>query len=537
MRKRSGRPPRYAAVPNETIDDAVQLDFMALALLTILLRHRDGWDITMARIGHRYGYGEEAMAGAMGLLQAARYVVKVRYMRREGNQWATEVAVYDVPATDDEVDDLLAAIEEENPDARRIEVIPPTKTAIEKAAKRRTKIVPRLREIRDSGTTWGNTVKPQVVPDSGVSRDSGDPGVTKKTNSKKKTNTKNPPDLRPSVPAGSGVREAQAPAARTDGRGGSIEEDQEAVPVPAGGGGQGGGVTHDATLEPGGPEAKTAATAGGASAGGPVRVDASPGVGLLLAIGAERPELLLTGRTLRDQGVMVTGLLEAGWPVPLLRELVMRPLPDPLRRTVGAVISGRLKAAAAMPVPGSAARAAVPRQAPALEGSGPGERRWEDGPTPSPARWQDMQEEREQLRRGVDRHPGCEADDGLCPTLAVVGENLCAAHLGWPLCPGFDGYTCPVRTRDGGQCATCREQEYLLHLAETLPAREAEDGTCPGYHGPCGRPVVIEGLCGQCRLSSQADRDRIEREWQAAAAAAVAAAQAEEAREAAPAPF
>ncbi|MET7584638.1 hypothetical protein [Streptomyces microflavus] len=358
----------------------------------------------------------------------------------------------------------------------------------------------------------------------------------------KNTQSKNPgkndgPPVRPSIPAGSGVREAQAPAARTDGRGGGIEEDQESGPVPAGDGGQEGGVTHDATPEPIGPEAKAPATARDASAGGPVRVDASPGVDLLLAIGAEQPDLLLTGRTLRDQGVMLTGLLEAGWPVPLLRELVMRPLPDPLRRTVGAVISGRLKAAAAMPVPGSAAGAAVPRQAPALEGSGPGERRWEDGPTPSPARWQDMQEEREQLRRGIDRHPGCEADDGLCPTLAVVGDTRCAAHLGWSLCPGFDGYTCPVRTRDGGQCTTCHEQEYLLHLAETLPAREAENGTCPGYHGPCGRPVVIEGLCGQCRLASQADRDRIEREWAAAAAAAVATSQAEEAREAVPVPL
>ncbi|MER7043078.1 hypothetical protein [Streptomyces microflavus] len=39
---------------------------------------------------------------------------------------------------------------------------------------------------------------------------------------------------------------------------------------------------------------------------------------LLLAIGAEQPDLLLTGRTLRDQGVMLTGLLEAGWLVPLV---------------------------------------------------------------------------------------------------------------------------------------------------------------------------------------------------------------------------
>lgn len=117
---------------------------------------------------------------------------------------------------------------------------------------------------------------------------------------------------------------------------------------------------------------KDASNGGGVPVAGPMRVDASPGVDLLLAIGAERPELLLTGRTLRDQGVMLTGLLEAGWLVPLLRELVMRPLPEPLRRTVGAVVSGRLKAAAAMPVPGSAVGAAVPRQAPALELPGPG---------------------------------------------------------------------------------------------------------------------------------------------------------------------
>ncbi|MFI7288392.1 hypothetical protein ACIBRY_17325 [Streptomyces anulatus] len=82
-----------------------------------------------------------------------------------------------------------------------------------------------------------------------------------------------------------------------------------------------------------------------------MRVDASPGVELLLAIGAEHRELLLTGPTLRDQGLMVTGLLDAGWPVPLLWEVIARPLPDPLRTTVGGVISGRLKVAASTATP------------------------------------------------------------------------------------------------------------------------------------------------------------------------------------------
>jgi hypothetical protein len=223
-----------------------------------------------------------------------------------------------------------------------------------------------------------------------------------------------------------------------------------------------------------------------------VRVDPSPGVDLLLAIGAARPELLLTGKTLRDQGVMATGLLEAGWPVPLLWEVIARPLPDPIEKTVGAVISGRLKVAAAMPVPGSAAGAAVvPHQAPGPDRAAPGEgRRWDDAPTPLPLAWAELEQQRDQLRRGIDLNPGCEADDGLCPTLAVVGETRCALHLGWPLCPGLDGYTCTVRTRTD-QCATCQDEARYARIDAALPAA-TDDGTCPGHDGPCGRPPSPE---------------------------------------------
>lgn len=197
MRKRSGRPPRFAAVPNETIDDAVSLDFMALALLTILLRHRDGWDITLAEIGTKYGYGRDAMANAMGLLQVARYVVKIRLMSAEGTQWSTEVCVYDTPATDAEITALLAAASKE-PGVRVVQVIEPTKSALENAAKRRSKLqpkgrqratptvtVPRVPENPYSGSTCGNASSSQVGPDCGVSRQSGDPAVFKKTVGKK----------------------------------------------------------------------------------------------------------------------------------------------------------------------------------------------------------------------------------------------------------------------------------------------------------------------------------------------------------------
>ncbi|MFC7634679.1 hypothetical protein ACFQWA_00020 [Streptomyces thermogriseus] len=141
MRKRSGRPPKYAAIPNETIDNAVSLDFMALGLLTVLLRHQDGWEITLREIGEKYGYGRDAMAAAMGLLQVAQYVVKVRYQVAGTNQWATDVVVYDVPATEDEIRDLLATINDE-PDVRpgTAQVIQPTRKAFEAAEKRREKL-------------------------------------------------------------------------------------------------------------------------------------------------------------------------------------------------------------------------------------------------------------------------------------------------------------------------------------------------------------------------------------------------------------
>ncbi|WNI31467.1 hypothetical protein [Streptomyces sp. ITFR-6] len=191
MRKRSGRPPRFAQVPNETVDDSPNLDLTALGLLTVFLRHKDGWDITLADIGAQYGYGEDAMAKAIGMLQVARYVVKVRVMGA-GNQWRTEMAVYAPPATDVEVDELLAAIREEDPAVRRAEVIEPTATAIKKVAARRKKLAeaqPRKRS-RKASPTPGNpgvgkrddgTGSSQVSPDSGVSRDPENPRVSKNT--------------------------------------------------------------------------------------------------------------------------------------------------------------------------------------------------------------------------------------------------------------------------------------------------------------------------------------------------------------------
>ncbi|WP_351237438.1 helix-turn-helix domain-containing protein [Streptomyces sp. NPDC002133] len=105
-----------------------------------------------------------------------------------------------------------------------------------------------------------------------------------------------------------------------------------------------------------------------------------PGVELLLAIGAEKAELLLFGKPLMDQGRVVTGMLERGWtPAQLRHVIASRPLPDPLKKTVGAVIGGRLKQACAAPPPSSMAH--ILDQAPTEGDARYAAGRWQHRPT------------------------------------------------------------------------------------------------------------------------------------------------------------
>ena len=139
-RTRHGRQRSFASIPNATIDDAEHLDFMALGLLTVLLRQKDGWDMTLERVGKKYGYGREALANAMGLLQVARYVVKVRVQIGGGGHWFTEIVTYDTPASDEEVSELLMAMAAE-PLVMDVRLIEPTKTAQNRAKARATKLM------------------------------------------------------------------------------------------------------------------------------------------------------------------------------------------------------------------------------------------------------------------------------------------------------------------------------------------------------------------------------------------------------------
>lgn len=84
----------------------------------------------------------------------------------------------------------------------------------------------------------------------------------------------------------------------------------------------------------------------------PRRIVRNPGVDLLVAIGAEKPEFLLTGKTLQDQGMAVAGMLLEGWKPEQLRQIIAgRPLPDQISTTVGALVASRLRQALTGPVP------------------------------------------------------------------------------------------------------------------------------------------------------------------------------------------
>jgi hypothetical protein len=267
----------------------------------------------------------------------------------------------------------------------------------------------------------------------------------------------NGPPVRPSVPDPGARARTDSTEGRTDGEGGDVVQEQG--PAVAGGG----AATADA-----GPD-KTRATK-------PVAVTA--GVALLLSIGAEVPALLLSGQTLADQGAMVTGMLESGWSPGQLRQVIAgRPLPHPIRTTVGGVISARLRAAVAAPAPGSVPR--LPAQS-----SGPEAVGGLAEVTPVPPSWAAQQAALEAATAGRGPLRDCDGDGGLCPRLAVPGESMCAEHLGWELCP-----QCTARrVRPGRElCGRCEDDngrpmpsdsEFAALLAEAARrAKEADTAT------------------------------------------------------------
>ncbi|MFF2517648.1 hypothetical protein [Streptomyces sp. NPDC058086] len=168
-----------------------------------------------------------------------------------------------------------------------------------------------------------------------------------------------------------------------------------------------------------------------------------PGIRLLLEIGASRPELLLTGKPLTDQGRVATVMMDAGWSAEQLRHVITgRPLPHPVRTSVGAIIAARLRAAQAYPPPDSAADH---HDAP------PWDEPYASATTERSSMGAAARSVPEALTyRALVECAGC----GVPAT--APGEDLCPACLGWPLCRTCPGPTPRRAHPDGdGRCRTC----------------------------------------------------------------------------------
>ncbi|MFC9161928.1 hypothetical protein ACFTZ8_13980 [Streptomyces fungicidicus] len=173
-----------------------------------------------------------------------------------------------------------------------------------------------------------------------------------------------------------------------------------------------------------------------------------PGISLLLDIAVSRPELLLTGKALTDQGRVATVMMEAGWSTPQLRQIITsRPLPSPVRTSVGAIIAARLRAAQAYPPPAIAAsHSGAPRPAEPATAPAPEQPFTERSSPKAAAR---------KVSEVLTYRALTECADCGSPATAP-GEDLCPACLGWPPCRTCTGPTPRRAHPDGdGHCTTC----------------------------------------------------------------------------------
>ncbi|MGW6878623.1 hypothetical protein ACWGHA_40630, partial [Streptomyces xanthophaeus] len=107
------------AIDNGAADDD-QLHVLALGLLTLLLRAKDGDDVTVEGISKRRKEGREALAGAMRNLVSRAYVVKFKVHGADG-KWRTEFTTDSIPFTRDDIAEMLPEV---SAGARTVKVEP-----------------------------------------------------------------------------------------------------------------------------------------------------------------------------------------------------------------------------------------------------------------------------------------------------------------------------------------------------------------------------------------------------------------------------
>ncbi|MFI9724566.1 hypothetical protein ACIHFE_33905 [Streptomyces sp. NPDC052396] len=96
------------AIDNGAADDE-ELHVLALGLLTLLLRAKDGDDVTVEGISKRRKEGREALSGAMRNLVSRAYVVKFKVHGADG-KWRTEFTADSIPFTRQDIAEMLSEV-------------------------------------------------------------------------------------------------------------------------------------------------------------------------------------------------------------------------------------------------------------------------------------------------------------------------------------------------------------------------------------------------------------------------------------------
>ena len=206
MKKRPSRPARFVAVDNGAADDD-GLHVLALGLLTLLLRAKDGDDVTVEGISKRRKEGREALSGAMRNLVSRAYVVKFKIHGADG-KWRTEFSADSIPFTRDDVAEMLPGVME---DARAVRVEPEWLDPRAEAD--------RPTETRRSVATSKNTASPQVGTTYGkpaAGRSTVGKAAAKKIKTSEEEDSLSPPESTPPSEAtpgsgGTGERDAATP--------------------------------------------------------------------------------------------------------------------------------------------------------------------------------------------------------------------------------------------------------------------------------------------------------------------------------------
>lgn len=468
MRKRTSRPPRFAAVDNKAIDTLPSI--LAVGLLTRLIRARDGEDVTVESLSRNYAEGEEALSKAMRALVEAANVVKFKVQRatteeveepdgsratKRGGGWWTTFSVDSVPFTAEDVAAMVADIRAQgNVRAIRVE---PTRLDPDPAAANR----------------------PHKQPVKGGKRPTpGNPGVGPTCGNVPEVN-EDAPRPTPGFP-GAG---RPAPGGPAPGQGGALfkgktettETDEPSLPPSLfdsstrasaarkpDGGTDGGGVDRRERQESGVPQQR-----GGAATAAPV---ASEGVLLLMEIARREPRATIVGDLLNKLGLHLEGLLAAGWAPDLLIPQVIAQFPPPeeVRFTDAAIVAARIRA-----IPGRPPLASGPAPAPASQ-SAPA---WTP-PTPP--------------------HHECPGQDGTCGRQVSGLGMLCSACR------------TPCSTED---CGRSRESGHPSGMCRECN-KVAADAALPRCQDGCDRAAVFaDGRCQEChRAWRNAQQERAARE-------------------------